>query len=130
MLKTVYQKFCGGCMMVFRSEGEVVQFLGSAFLVHEEGYLLTVSHIIPQEDAHLIVVPAPPGNEFTPISYETVTSIPVKVVSRNLDRDIALLQMEQQIEMQLPDHFIGTAESTMVGSQVMSLGFSFGHQAL
>jgi len=27
-------------------------------------YLLSVSHII----AHLIVVPAPPGNEFTPIS--------------------------------------------------------------
>ncbi|MFA5700945.1 MAG: serine protease [Desulfuromonas sp.] len=130
MLKTVYQKFCGGCMMVFRREGEVVQFLGSAFLVHEDGYLLTVSHIIPQENTTLMVVPQLPGSEFTPISHETVTSVPVKVVSRNLDRDVALLQMEQQIEMQLPDHFIGTAESTMVGSQVMSLGFSFGHQAL
>lgn len=117
-------------MMVFRREGEAVQFLGSAFLVHEDGYLLTVSHIIPQENANLIVVPPIPGNEFTPISHETVTSVPVKVVSRNLDRDIALLQMEQQIEMQLPDHFIGTAESTIMGTQVMSLGFSFGHQAL
>jgi serine protease Do len=38
--------------------------------------------------------------------------------------------MEQEIEMQLPDHFIGTAESTIVGNQVMALGFSFGHQAL
>jgi serine protease Do len=59
-----------------------------------------------------------------------VTTIPVKVVSRNQDRDIALLKMEQEIEMQLPDHFIGTAESTIVGNQVMALGFSFGHQAL
>lgn len=130
MLETVYQKFSGGCMMVFRREGEAVQFLGSAFLVHEDGYLLTVSHIIPQEDANLIVVPPMSGNEFTPISHKTVTSVPVKVVRRNLDRDIALLQMEQQIEMQLPDHFIGTAENTLVGTSVMSLGFSFGHQAL
>jgi serine protease Do len=117
-------------MMVFRREGEAVQFLGSAFLVHEDGYLLTVSHILPREDANLIVVPSSPGNEFTPISHETVTSVPVNVVRRNHDRDIALLKMEQEIEMQLPDHFIGTAESTIVGNQVMSLGFSFGHQAL
>jgi serine protease Do len=130
MLGTVYQKFSGGCMMVFRREGEAVQFLGSAFLVHEEGYLLTVSHIIPQESANLIVVPPTAGNEFNPISQETVTSVPVRVVSRNLDRDVALLKMEQEIEMQLPDHFIGTAESTIVGNQVMALGFSFGHQAL
>ena len=130
MLGTVYQKFSGGCMMVFRRDGEAVQFLGSAFLVHEQGYLLTVSHIIPQEDANLIVVPPTPGNEFNPISHKTVTSIPVKVVSRNHDRDVALIKMEQEIEMQLPDHFIGTAESTIVGNQVMALGFSFGHQAL
>ncbi|MFN2257941.1 MAG: serine protease, partial [Desulfuromonadaceae bacterium] len=130
MLGTVYQKFSGGCMMVFRREGESIQFLGSAFLVHEDGYLLTVSHILPKEDADLIVVPSSPGSEFTPISQETVTSVPVKVVRRNQDRDLALIRMEQEIEMQLPDHFIGTAESTIVGNQVMSLGFSFGHQAL
>jgi serine protease Do len=130
MLGTVYQKFSGGCMMVFRREGEAVHFLGSAFLVHEDGYLLTVSHIVPQNDVDLIVVPSSPGNEFTSISHETVTSIPVRVVSRNQDRDVALLKMQQEIEMQLPDHFIGTAESTIVGNQVMALGFSFGHQAL
>lgn len=130
MLGAVYQKFSGGCMMVFRRENEAVHFLGTAFLVHENGYLLTVSHIIPHEDVDLIVVPPTPGNEFNPISHETVTSIPVRVARRNPDRDVALLQMKQEIEMQLPDHFIGTAESTIVGNQVMSLGFSFGHQAL
>lgn len=129
MLGTVFQKFSGGCMMVFLRDGEAVRFLGTAFLVHEDGYLLTVSHTIPK-DGQLIVVPADPGNEFTPISQETVTSIPVAVVRRNVDRDIALLKMEQQIDMQLPDHFIGTAESSLVGNQVMALGFAFGHQAL
>lgn len=129
MLGTVFQKFSGGCMMVFRRDGEMVQFLGTAFLVHGEGYLLSVSHIIPQE-GQLIVVPADPGNEFTAMNQETVTSIPVAVVRRDVERDIVLLKMQQEIEMQLPDHFIGTAESTLVGNQVMALGFAFGHQAL
>lgn len=129
MLGTVFQKFSGGCMMIFRRDGETVQFLGTAFLVHEEGYLLSVSHIIPQE-GQLIVVPAEPSNEFTSINQETVTSIPVAVVRRDVERDIVLLKMQQEIEMQLPDHFIGTAESTLVGNQVMTLGFSFGHQTL
>lgn len=129
MLGTVFQKFCGGCMMVFLVEEESTRFLGTAFLVHENGYLLTVSHTLPQK-GHLIVVPAAPANEFNPINEQRVTSIPVTVVRRNHERDIALLKMEQEIEMQLPDHFIGTAESTIVGNQVLALGFAFGHQAL
>jgi serine protease Do len=129
MLGAVFKKFSGGCMMVFRRDGDAVQFLGTAFLVHEDGYLLTVSHTMPKE-GQLIVVPAESGYEFTPISQETVTSIPVTVVRRNVDRDIALLKMQQKIDMQMPDHFLGTAESALVGNQVMALGYAFGHQAL
>lgn len=129
MLGNVFQKFSGGCMMVFRRNGDTVQFLGSAFLVHESGYLLSVSHILPDE-GQLMVVAVDTGTEFVPINQETVTSIPVKVVRRNLDRDIALLKMDQDISMQMPDHFMGTAESTMVGNTVMALGFAFGHQTL
>ena len=129
MLATVYQKFSGGCMMLFRRQGESVQFLGTAFIVHEEGYLLTVSHILPQE-GELIVVPGDSGGNFTPINQETVTSVPVSIVRRNPDRDVALLKMNQQIDMQLPDYFLGTAESSLVGNQVMAMGYAFGHQTL
>ncbi len=129
MLGTVYQKFSGGCMMLFRRQGESVQFLGTAFIVHEEGYLLTVSHILPQE-GELIVVPGDSGGNFTPINQETVTSVPVSIVRRNPDRDVALLKMNQQIDMQLPDYFLGTAESSLVGNQVMAMGYAFGHQTL
>ncbi len=129
MLATVYQKFSGGCMMLFRRQGESVQFLGTAFIVHEEGYLLTVSHILPQE-GELIVVPGDSGGDFTPINQETVTTVPVSIVRRNPDRDVALLKMNQQIDMQLPDYFLGTAESSLVGNQVMAMGYAFGHQTL
>jgi serine protease Do len=129
MFQTVCQKFSGGCMMVFRRDGDAVHFLGTAFLVHEDGYLLTVSHILPR-DGQLMVVPGDPGNEFTPITQETVHSIPVQVVRRNLDQDVALLKMEEKLEMSMPDHFIGTAQSIHVGSQVLGMGFAFGHQTL
>ena len=129
MLGTVFQKFSGGCMMVFRHDGESLLFIGTAFLVHENGYLLTVSHTIPQA-GQLIVVPSDSGNEFTPINQERVISVSVEVVRRNVDRDIALLRMQQKIDMQMPDHFLGTAESSLVGNQVMALGFAFGHQAM
>lgn len=129
MLQAVCQKFSGGCMMVFRQTHETVQFLGSAFLVHESGYLLTVAHILP-EKGQLMVVPADAIDIFTPINQETVTSIPVQVARRNLKQDIALLKMEQEPELRLPDHFLGTAENITVGSSAMTMGFSFGHQSL
>ncbi|MDT8422118.1 MAG: serine protease [Desulfuromonadales bacterium] len=129
MLQTVCQKFSGGCMMVFRRADDEVQFLGTAFLVHENGYLLTVSHILPDE-GQLMVVAGGAGNTFTPITQETVTSIPVKVARRNLKQDVALLKMEAGMGMRLPDHFLGSAESIMVGNSVMAMGFSFGHQTL
>lgn len=129
MLQTVCQKFNGGCMMVFRRTRDTAQFLGTAFLVHESGYLLTVAHILPEE-GHLMVVPPDTVDDFTPISQETVTSIPVKVARRNLKQDVALLKMEQAPEMRLPDHFLGTAENIAVGSSSMAMGFAFGHQTL
>jgi len=129
MLGNVFQKFSGGCMMVFRRQGESVQFLGTAFLVHEEGYLLSVSHILPEE-GQLIVVPGDSGSEFVPLNQETVTSIPVTVVRRSLERDLVLLKMEQDIGIRMPDHFIGTAASSLTGNSVMALGYAFGHQSL
>lgn len=130
MAESVFNKFNNGCLMVFRREGETVQFLGTTFLVHDSGYLLTVSHILPS-DGDLVVVPGESmSNEFTPVSQETVTSIPVTVARRNNDRDIALLKMTQPVDMRLPDYFLGTAENVHIGSRVTALGYAFGHQAL
>ena len=129
MLQTVCQKFGGGCMMVVRQDGDAVNFLGTAFLVHETGYLLTVAHILPKQ-GRLMIVPGDAGNEFTSISQERVTTIPVSVVQQNFDRDVALLKIDQEMEMRLPDHFLGSAEGMYVGNSVMAMGYAFGHQTL
>lgn len=129
MLQTICLKFSGGCMMVMRQQGDAVHFLGTAFLVHEAGYLLTVAHILPRE-GKLLVVPGDPGADFTPVSQERVTTLPVSIVQRDPDRDVALLRIDQPMEMRLPDHFLGTAENICLGGSVMAMGYSFGHQTL
>ncbi len=129
MFQTVCQKFSGGCMMVMRQDGDSVTFLGTAFLVHDNGYLLTVAHILPKE-GRLLVVPEDPSSDFTPISQERVTTIPVSVAQRDPDRDLALLKIDQEMEMRLPDHFLGSGENMYVGNSVMAMGFAFGHQTL
>jgi serine protease Do len=129
MLQTICQKFSGGCMMVMRQHGESVSFLGTAFLVHEAGYLLTVAHILPK-DKKLLVVPGEPGNDFTPVSHRRVTTLPVSVAQRDPDRDVALLRIDQPMEMRLPDHFLGSAENMYLGNSVMAMGYAFGYQTL
>ncbi|MDW7773622.1 MAG: serine protease [Desulfobulbaceae bacterium] len=129
MLQTICQKFSGGCMMVMRQHGETASFLGTAFLVHEDGYLLTVAHILPKE-GNLLVVPGDPGSDFVSVSQKRVTTLPVSIAQRNPDRDVALLRIDQQTEMRLPDHFLGTAENMYLGNSIMAMGYSFGHQTL
>ncbi|MBM9603904.1 S1 family peptidase [Desulfopila inferna] len=130
MLETVFKKFHNGCLMVFRRDTDTVLFLGSAFLVHSGGYLLTVSHILPSEGQLMVVSGETMSNEFTPISQEMVASIPVSIVRRNRERDVALLKMEVEIDMSLPDFFLGSAENIPIGSSVMAMGYAFGHQSL
>lgn len=129
MLQTICQKFSGGCMMVMRQHSDTVSFLGTAFLVHEAGYLLTVDHILPRE-GKLLVVPGDRAEDFTPVSQKRVTTLPVSVAQRNPDRDVALLRIDQPMEMRLPDHFLGSAENMGMGNSVMIMGYSFGYQTL
>ena len=129
MLQNAFQKFYGGCMMVVRQEGETVFFLGTAFLVHGEGYLLTVAHILPKE-GRLMVVPNQQEGEFQPTVLEQVAPLPVHVARIDVERDLALLKLEHSLDISLPDHFLGTADSIAPGTSVMALGFSFGLQQI
>lgn len=126
MMQSVFQKFNGGVMMVMSREDDTVSFLGSGFLVHQEGYLLTVAHILPRK-GRLMVAPGDPSVDFQPVTQETVNPFPVQIVRVDPERDLALLKLERETDIRLPDHFIGNTESALAGSSVMTLGFSFGH---
>ncbi len=125
MFRDVYARFRGGCMKLFRREGEEVAFIGTAFLVHPDGYLLTTAHILYSTEK-LMVAPDMNVDAFSPMSTDTVVPLSAEVVSIDRDRDLALLKFKQDIGINMPDHLIGAPAEVPVGSGAACIGFAYG----
>lgn len=126
MVEAVSQRFQGSCMMLLRREGEEVSFLGSGFLVHPDGYLLTAGRNVPEQD-HLFVVAPEVGDGFTPVTQEEVSPVPVQVVSRNSAKDVALLKLKPELEINMPAQVLGSPVADPRGATLMNLGVPFGY---
>jgi len=126
MLQRLNHKFRSGCAMLARSRGDRIDFLGSAFLVHADGYLLTAAHLVGDAEG-LVVAPTAPSDDFVPVTAERVAAMPAVVVARDVDRDVALLKIERPVEIGVPDDFLGSNAAVRPGASVMALGYSFGH---
>lgn len=129
MLQGLCQKFRGGCMMLVREVESDLSFLGTAFLVHPEGYLLTAAHLIHLSEG-LHVVPTDPTDEFTPMTIDRAAALPVSVVASDNAHDSALLRITQPLDIAVPDDFLGSADQTRLGASILSLGYAFGHEQL
>lgn len=130
MMQHVYQRFRGGCMMLLNREGNEVVFLGTAFLVHEEGYLITAAHLLHSHKDLMVEPFTMSAEEFVPLSFETARPISVSVVQTNQDRDIALLKFPEKIDISAPDHILGRSDEVLVGSNLACIGYPFGNQGL
>lgn len=129
MLPEVFKSFRTGSMMLFYREEEAVVFLGTAFLVHADGFLVTVAHIL-EEHHQLMVLPYTPEEDFMPVHLELVTPVPVEVAQVATGCDLALLRFSQPMEIVVPDHVIGIPEDIAIGMRIACLGYPFGHQRL
>ncbi len=129
MVQSAMWKFRGSCMMLMRREGKQVVYLGTAFVVHRDGYLLTAARLIGDgtETSELVVAPADLEHTFAPITIETVAPLPVVVAQIDRQRDVALLRFDPPLEVVVPDRIIGNPTAYFDGSSVMALGFSFAH---
>lgn len=126
MFDAVTHKFASGCMMLARRRGDAVDFLGSSFVVAKQGYLLTAAHLVA-DDSSLVVVPNEDASGFSPMTSPTVAAMPVHVAARDTEHDVALLKIDQPIEIGVPDDFLGLAAGVRPGASVMALGYAFGH---
>jgi serine protease Do len=84
--------------------------LGSGFIISEDGYILTNSHVI--KDADEIVV-----------TLNDRTEKPARVVGSDERSDVALLKIEAK---QLPTVEIGDSDDLQVGEWVVAIGSPFG----
>jgi serine protease Do len=112
-------------MMLLKKEGDEVSFMGTVFLVHGAGYLITAAHILYSRD-NLMVAPWEYYDLFAPMEEKTVTPYPVDVVIENGERDLALLKFQDKIQITAPDHIVGSPAETAVGSTTAYLGYPFG----
>lgn len=131
MLQEVYIRYRYGCMKLFTiDEQNALIFLGTTFLIHSSGYLLTAAHVLSRHE-RLMVVPIPPDeDDFTPLSSDTLQAIPVHVAAMDKERDVALLAFDEPIEATMPDHVVGAPDQIVVGHGVACLGFGFGFQCV
>ncbi len=127
MAQDIFTRFRGGCMMLLRKDGDTVVFLGTAFLAHPDGFLLTTAHNI-QGREHLLVAPQETSTAFEPTTTETVTSCDVDLIAIDETHDLALLKLRHEFDITCPDHMIGVPDETPPGSGVMWLGYPFGFQ--
>ena len=96
------------------------------FRSHPEGYLITTARIIA-EDGDLVVVPPEAKEAFMPATREEVAPVPVEVIARDEARDVALLKMTPDLEINMPEGVLGEPEQDPRGAMLMSLGVPFGY---
>ncbi len=129
MVESASLRYHGSCVMLMSIEGNQAAYLGTAVLIHSDGYILTSSHIIP-EARKLGIVPQNQEAAYVPLTAEALYPVPVEEVSRDEARGIALLKLVPDLGISVPAHIIGNPDDTPVGTPLLSLGFSFAHYQL
>lgn len=127
MLEAASRMMRGGCMMVMQRQGEEVVFRGTAFVAHSRGFLLTASDVV-RGTSEVMVVPDVSHDDFAPLVYPSVTPYTAAVVQVDENRSVALLKLESELNMVVPDSVLGRAEDVVPGNMVLALGYSYGFQ--
>lgn len=130
MYRNLYKQHSQGVVMLAKQLENTVEFLGTGFLAHDKGYILTCSHIINQTD--LIVALLPPSlNTFNPMTLSRVNLIPLTLVQNNPINDVALLKINNpDIGVKVLQNLFGETMTLECGSNIATIGFPFGYESL
>lgn len=130
MLKDISQKFTSGTVMLLRKQKGKVVFLGSACLIHQDGYLVTAAHLFGDDEQDLMISKALEVDAFTPLYTPNVHAHRVSVCAVDRIHNVAILRLEIEHVISAPDHLIGLPDTLPVGSSLMSVGIPFGHRKM
>lgn len=126
MHQTLIQRYENGCLMLMEEKDGSFQFLGTSFIIHSKGYLLTAAHLLKGVEKPVAVNAAQPG-VFSGLTADSAALIPVTVAQLDEEHDLALLRLNIDAEIGSPDDFIGNPEEVEEGTHTLSFGISFGH---
>ncbi len=95
--------------------------LGSGFIIHPDGYLITNVHVITGEQEITVTQFVKGEQEFRPVRYDEV-----RVVALNPHLDLALLKIEGDDEKKFPFVPLGDELSLTQGETVFAIGSPLG----
>jgi serine protease Do len=124
MFRNIAKHHAGGCVMLARATGEKsLEIIGTAFLCHSKGYLLTAAHTFNLTDK-LGFIPPKSVDEFNPAQLDdNISFISVEVAQHDAMNDVALLKITDSITVAVIDDLLGTDDLAPVGSSTCYLGF-------
>jgi serine protease Do len=95
--------------------------LGSGFITHEDGWLVTNFHVVKGEvEVDVVVYPVTSGG------FEPRTIRKAKVAAINPAMDLALVKMEAPKDLQFKTVFLGASDEMNVGDAVYAIGAPIG----
>jgi serine protease Do len=94
-------------------EGMKRQSLGSGFIIHQDGYIVTNNHVVEGADEIKVLL-------------KDDASFTAKVIGRDPKTDIALIKIDIDKKTQLKTVLIGDSDKMRVGDMVVAIGNPFG----
>lgn len=130
MFRSIVDIYNGACCVLAKYKDEnTIVFLGSCFIAHQDGLLITCSHLVSPLDK-LCILPPMDANSFTPITMEgKVKTINVELCAMDTDVDMAILRMSDFKEITIPDGVL-LSTSPKTGSSCMYIGYPYGDVGL
>ena len=129
MYKQLNKLMSDAVFMLAKKTSNNVEFLGTGFLVSEQGHLLTCSHIINPIDS-IVAIKVGELNKFNPMTLERVNTFDLTLVQNDAINDVALLKFNNNLRVQVPTNIFGNTEKIECGSNIAVIGFPFGHTGL
>ncbi|MFW6189445.1 MAG: FG-GAP-like repeat-containing protein [Planctomycetota bacterium] len=95
--------------------------MGTGWFCHPDGYVLTNAHVIADERSVDVTAFKRDGERF-----EKKVLSEVKIVAVNDDIDLALLKIEEEIDLEVPQLYLGDSAAVKEGDEVFTIGNPMG----
>ena len=95
--------------------------LGSGFIIHPDGYVVTNDHVIAGERKISITQFRQTKTELTKMNFENV-----RIVASSAENDLALLKIEDSLKGPLPTVPLGDSDEVKQGQRVFAVGSPLG----
>jgi len=110
------RRFGGAVVVIKSAEG-----LGSGFIINEKGYIVTNHHVIRGETRISVTVFVKKEGKFVKKKFEKI-----KIIALAPLLDLALLKIEDPIDIPLTKVYLGDSDTVSVGDPVFAVGNPFG----